>query len=78
VVDKTDDEHNSTYTGLYYFFSQLAATFGTVFYGWTIQFSNNDYCLMMVIAPFFLLLAFIMMFGVHRGEAIKTKSRHLK
>jgi len=33
---------------------------------------------MMVIAPFFLLLAFFMMFGVHRGEAIKAKGRHLK
>jgi len=69
VVDMTDDEHIGTYTGLYYFFSQLAATLGPVFFGWTIQIANNDYRLMMVIAPFFLLLAFFMMIGVRRGEA---------
>ena len=69
VVDMTDDDHIGTYTGLYYFFSQLAATFGPVFFGWTIQFANNDYRLMMVIAPFFFFLAFLMMLGVRRGEA---------
>ncbi len=68
VVDMTDDEHIGTYTGLYYFFSQLAATFGPVFFGWTIQFAGNDYRLMMVIAPFFFLLAFAMMLNVRRGE----------
>lgn len=68
VVDMTDDEHIGTYTGLYYFFSQLAATFGPVFFGWTIQLSGNDYRLMMVIAPFFLILAFAMMLNVRRGE----------
>ena len=69
VVDMTDDEHIGTYTGLYYFFSQLAATIGPVFFSWTIQIANNDYRLMMVIAPFFFLLAFLMMIGVRRGEA---------
>jgi MFS family permease len=72
VVDMTDDDHIGTYTGLYYFFSQLAATFGPVLFGWTIQLSNNDYRLMMVIAPFFFLLAFFMMMGVHRGEVQST------
>jgi len=70
VVDMTDDDHIGTYTGLYYFFSQLAATLGPVFFGWTIQLANNDYRLMMVIAPFFFLLAFFMMLGVRRGEAV--------
>jgi MFS family permease len=69
VVDMTDDEHIGTYTGLYYFFSQVAATLGPVFFGWTIQLSNNDYRLMMVIAPIFFVLAFLMMIGVRRGEA---------
>ena len=72
VVDMTDDEHIGTYTGLYYFFSQVAATLGPVVFGWTIQLSNNDYRLMMVIAPFFLVLAFLMMLGVHKGEAKKS------
>ena len=69
VVDMTDDEHIGTYTGLYYFFSQVAATLGPVVFGWTIQLSNNDYRLMMLIAPLFLVLAFLMMLGVHKGEA---------
>ncbi len=72
VVDMTDDEQIGTYTGLYYFFSQVAATIGPVVFGWTIQLSNNDYRLMMVIAPLFLVLAFLMMIGVHRGEAKTT------
>ncbi|MCD4753342.1 MAG: MFS transporter, partial [Anaerolineaceae bacterium] len=54
VVDMTDDEHVGTYTGLYYFFSQLAATIGPVVFGWSIQFANNDYRLMMAIGPVFL------------------------
>jgi MFS family permease len=69
VVDMTDDDLIGTYTGLYYFHSQLAATLGPVLFGWTIQLSNNDYRLMMVIAPFFLVLAFFMMMGVRKGEA---------
>ncbi|MDY6874543.1 MAG: MFS transporter, partial [Chloroflexota bacterium] len=69
VVDMTDDEHIGTYTGLYYFFSQVAATLGPVVFGWTIQLSNNDYRLMMVIAPIFFIFAFLMMLGVRRGEA---------
>ena len=69
VVDMTDDEHIGTYTGLYYFFSQLAATLGPVVFGWSIQFANNDYRLMMAIAPAFLVLAFIMMINVKTGEA---------
>ncbi|MBW6466755.1 MAG: MFS transporter [Brevefilum sp.] len=69
VVDMTDDEHIGTFTGLYYFFSQLAATFGPILFGWTIQFAQNDYRLMMVIAPFFFLIAFMMMIRVRSGEA---------
>jgi MFS family permease len=69
VVDMTDDEHIGTYTGLYYFFSQVAATLGPVVFGWTIQLSNNDYRLMMMIAPIFFVFAFLMMMGVRKGEA---------
>ena len=69
VVDMTDDDRIGTYTGLYYFFSQLAATFGPVLFGWTIQWANNDYRLMMVIAPIFFLLALLSMLRVRKGEA---------
>lgn len=68
VVDMTDDEHIGTYTGLYYFFSQLAATIGPVVFGWSIQFAHDDYRLMMAIAPIFLVLAFFMMINVKKGE----------
>jgi len=69
VVDMTDDDHIGTYTGLYYFFSQVAATVGPVIFGWTIQLTGNNYRLMMAIAPLFLVFAFLMMLGVHKGEA---------
>jgi MFS-type transporter involved in bile tolerance (Atg22 family) len=69
VVDMTDDERIGTYTGLYYFFSQLAATIGPVLFGWSIQLAGNNYRLMMIIAPIFFFLAFLTMFGVKKGEA---------
>ncbi|HOE69776.1 MAG TPA: MFS transporter [Brevefilum sp.] len=69
VVDMTDDERIGTYAGLYYFFSQLAATIGPVLFGWSIQLSGNNYRLMMIIAPIFFFLAFLTMFGVKKGEA---------
>ena len=68
VVDMTDDEHIGTYTGLYYFFSQVAATVGPLIFGWSVQFSGNNYRLMMAIGPVFMLLAFISMMGVKKGE----------
>jgi maltose/moltooligosaccharide transporter len=69
VVDMTDDDHVGTYTGLYYFFSQMAATLGPIVFGWSIQLAGNNYQLMMGIAPVFLVLAFVMMTRVKRGEA---------
>ncbi len=75
VVDMTDDDRIGTYTGLYYFFSQLAATFGPVLFGWTIQWANNDYRLMMVIAPFFFLLALFSMLRVRKGEAQQAETK---
>ncbi|MBN2046196.1 MAG: SLC45 family MFS transporter [Anaerolineaceae bacterium] len=72
VVDMTDDEHVGTYTGLYYFFSQIAATLGPFMFGWLIEAAGNNYQVMMVIGPVFLVLAFIMMLNVKKGE-IKTE-----
>ncbi len=69
VVDMTDDEHIGTYTGLYYFFSQVAATVGPLIFGWTVQIAGNNYRLMMAIGPVFMALAFISMLGVKKGEA---------
>jgi len=75
VVDMTDDLHIGTYTGLYYLFSTLAAIIGPNLNGWIIQLSGNNYALIMIIAPFFMMIALWMMLGVRRGEA---KTRRLQ
>lgn len=69
VVDMTDAAHIGTYTGLYYLFSTLAAIIGPILYGWIIQFSGDQYKLLMLVSPIFLLMAFLAMAGVKRGEA---------
>jgi maltose/moltooligosaccharide transporter len=71
VVDMTTASRLGTYTGLYYLFSTLAAIVGPNINGWIIQLSGSDYSMTMVAAPIFMLLAFIMMIGVRRGEAVK-------
>ena len=71
VVDMTDDTRIGTFTGLYYFFSTLAAIIGPIMYGWIIQLSGSKYNLLMLISPVFMALAFICMAFVKRGEAKK-------
>jgi maltose/moltooligosaccharide transporter len=69
VVDMTDAARLGTYTGLYYLFSTLAAIAGPNVNGWIIQLSGGNYNSTMMIAPFFMLVAFFLMLGVRRGEA---------
>ncbi|HAL15611.1 MAG TPA: MFS transporter [Anaerolineaceae bacterium] len=69
VVDMTDDMHVGTYTGLYYLFSTMAAILGPNLNGLIVQLSGSNYSSIMVIGPIFMLLAFILMAGVRRGEA---------
>ncbi len=69
VVDMTDATRLGTYTGLYYLFSTLAAIAGPNINGWIIQLSGKNYSTTMIAAPFFMVLAFIMMIGVRRGES---------
>ena len=69
VVDMTDDTRVGTFTGLYYFSSTLAAIAGPNIFGWIIELGRNNYDLLMLISPVFMVLAFIMMIGVKRGEA---------
>lgn len=69
VVDLTSIAKLGTYTSLYYLFSTLAAIAGPNINGWMVQLTGNNYAMVMVIAPVFFLLAFIMMAGVKRGEA---------
>lgn len=69
VVDMTDASCIGTYTGLYYLFSTLAAITGPIIYGLIIQASGNTYSLVMLVSPIFLLLAFLSILGVRRGES---------
>jgi maltose/moltooligosaccharide transporter len=69
VVDMTEDARIGTYTGLYYMFSTLAAIAGPNINGIIVQLTGRNYQMVMAIGPVFMLLAFIMMIGVRRGEA---------
>jgi MFS family permease len=69
VVDMTTDANIGTFTGLYYMASTLAAILGPNLNGWIVSLSGNNYSLMMLFSPLFMLAAFIMMAGVKRGEA---------
>jgi MFS family permease len=69
VVDMTTTARLGTYTGLYYLFSTLSAIVGPNVNGWVIQLTNNNYNTVMLISPFFMLIAFLLMIGVKRGEA---------
>ena len=69
VVDMVEDARIGTYTGLYYLFSTLAAIAGPNMNGLIIQAAGNNYNSIMLVAPTFMLLAFVMMLGVKRGEA---------
>jgi MFS-type transporter involved in bile tolerance (Atg22 family) len=71
VVDMTSLERVGTYTGLYYLFSTLAAIAGPNINGWIVQLTGENYRNVMIVAPMFLILALVMMFGVVRGEAVK-------
>lgn len=69
VVDLTESARIGTFTGLYYLFSTFSAIIGPNINGWVIQAMNNDYNMIMIISPIFMLIAFWLMIGVKRGEA---------
>jgi maltose/moltooligosaccharide transporter len=69
VVDMTTLARVGTYTGLYYLFSTFAAIVGPNLNGLIIQASGSNYSATMLAAPFFMVIALILMLGVRRGEA---------
>jgi MFS family permease len=69
VVELTTAARLGTFTGLYYLFSTLSAIVGPNVNGWAIQLNHNNYNVIMLIAPFFMLIALVLMLGVRRGEA---------
>lgn len=72
VVDMTSDARLGTFTGLYYLFSTLSAIVGPNVNGWIVQLTSNNYNNIMLIAPFFMVTALVLMWGVRRGEAKLT------
>jgi MFS family permease len=77
VVELTTAARLGTFTGLYYLFSTLSAIIGPNVNGWAIQLSGNNYNVIMLIAPFFMLTALVLMLGVRRGEATVEQRRPL-
>jgi maltose/moltooligosaccharide transporter len=69
VVDMTDATRIGTFTGLYYLFSTLAAIGGPNINGLIVQFTGSNYANVMLVAPFFMLVALINMYLVRGGEA---------
>lgn len=69
IVDLTSAARIGTFTGLYYLFSTLAAIAGPNLNGWAIQLTNNNYNIIMALAPVFMGIALWLMLGVRRGEA---------
>lgn len=70
VVELTSAARLGTFTGLYYLFSTLSAIVGPNVNGWAIQLTGGNYNVIMLIAPFFMLMALVLMLGVRRGEAV--------
>jgi MFS family permease len=71
VVDMTDAARLGTYTGLYYLFSTFSAIVGPNSNGWIISLTGNNYNSIMIVAPIFMAVAMVLMWGVKRGEAVK-------
>ena len=70
IVDLT--AAGGIFTGLYYLFSTLSAIVGPNLNGLAIQLTNNNYNVIMLIAPGFMLIAFWLILGVKRGEAVTS------
>jgi maltose/moltooligosaccharide transporter len=75
VVDLTSAARIGTFTGLYYLFSTFSAIVGPNVNGWIIQLTNGNYNNIMLVAPFFMITAFLLMWGVRRGEASKAEKK---
>ena len=71
IVDLTSAARIGTFTGLYYLFSTFSAIIGPNVNGWAIQLTGNNYNVIMLIAPVFMLIALWLMLGVKHGEAVQ-------
>ncbi|MHA1706184.1 MAG: MFS transporter [Promethearchaeota archaeon] len=62
------EEETGAYTGLYYFFSSLAAILGPVFVGFLVDINPLGISSLLLNSGIFFILAFIMMLFVKKGE----------
>jgi maltose/moltooligosaccharide transporter len=69
IVDLTTTARIGTFTGLYYLFSTFSAIIGPNVNGWAIQLTGNNYNIIMIISPVFMLIALWLILGVKHGEA---------
>jgi len=69
IVDLTSAARIGTFTGLYYLFSTFSAIIGPNVNGFAIELTGNNYNVIMLIAPVFMLISLWLMLGVKRGEA---------
>jgi Na+/melibiose symporter-like transporter len=69
IVDLTSAARVGTFTGLYYLFSTFSAIVGPNVNGLAVQLTGGNYNIVMLIAPFFMIVAMILMLGVKSGEA---------
>jgi MFS family permease len=76
VVEMAAESKIGAYTGLYYFFSSLAAIIGPPFMGLIVDFAG--YGSLFIISISFLLLAFITIMFVRRGESQKIAESTLE
>jgi MFS family permease len=72
VLDTARQDQVGTSTGLYYLFSTVAAIAGPIANGQVIQRTGDNYNLIFLIAPFFFVIAFLLMLGVRHGEALPS------
>jgi MFS family permease len=68
VVDIAPQDRIGTYTGLYYFFSTFAAILGPWLGGALTDALGRDYTAIFTIAPIGMIVAFVCMLGVKKGE----------
>ncbi len=76
MMDMGHPARLGAFTGLYYMFAQVSAIISPNINGWIISLTGNNYNYILLSAPFFLLIALIMVMGVNRGEAVKSEIVH--
>ena len=64
VYDHGDEKRIGAYTGLYYFFSQIAAVLGPVMGGLLVEKMNSNYSVLFIFGSVFMFLAFLSMLKV--------------